>query len=113
MLVEKEITMDDETTIGYTTAIFDSSSILKTIYFPQTNKLYISYKRGGTYSYGGVDNETYEKFELSESQGKFIANEFKKNPKKYPYLKEFTLTEGEIKDLNSKIEDKTTNKDII
>jgi len=105
MLVKKDIINDDDQTVGYIEAVFDSTSNLKTIFFPKKDKLYISYKRGGTYSYGNITNEIYEKFEKAESQGKFLSSEIKPFADKYPYRKEFTLFINEINEINNIIKE--------
>lgn len=96
MLIQKEVkgTEGDQ----FVEAIYESSNILMSTYFPQKNKLYVHFNRGGTYSYTNVDEELYKLFENADSQGKFFIREIKKNPSKYPYAKEYTLTESEIKD---------------
>ena len=99
MLVEEKKFKQDDGSIGYYEAIFDSSNILKTTYFPKQNRLYVSFNRGGVYSYENVDNEKYEEFKDAESQGKYFIKEIKNDPSKYPYRKEFTLYPDEVKNL--------------
>ena len=99
MLVEEKKYTEDDGSIGYYEAIFDSSNILQTTYFPKQNRLYISFNRGGVYSYENVDNEKYEEFKTAESQGKYFIQEIKKKSDKHPYRKEFSLYPEEIKDL--------------
>jgi hypothetical protein len=77
-------------------AIYESSNILMTTYFPNTNKLFIHFNRGGTYSYTNINESLYKEFENAESQGKFFIANIKKNPNKYPYAKEYKLTATEI-----------------
>ena len=67
------------------------------VYFPKTNILYISFIRGGVFSYTNVDIELYDKFENSDSQGKFFVKEIQKN-KLHEFRKEYTLYASEIED---------------
>ena len=84
--------------------VFESSNILKTDYNTTQNKLYVYFNRGQVYSYTNVSKDLHERFLNAESQGKFFINEIKKNPDKYPFAKEFTITEGEINELKENIE---------
>jgi len=97
MLITKKIIEDDKD--YYIESIFDSTNILKTTYFPSYKRLYISFGRGQTYSYGNINEELYKEFEKSHSQGKFFINEIKKNPDKFPYRKEFSLYPREIEEI--------------
>jgi hypothetical protein len=94
MLIKKET--KGEVGDQFIEAIFESSNILMTTYFPEKNKLYIHFNRGGTYSYTNVTENIYNAFEMADSQGKYFLTEIKKNPNKYPYAKEFSLTNSEI-----------------
>ena len=94
MLVERKEVLNEDASLGYVEAIFDSSNILKTTYFKQAQRLYIAFNRGGTYSYEHVTPELYEQFENAESQGKFFHQNIKNS--KHPYRKEFTLYPNEI-----------------
>ena len=110
MLVERKDYNDEETgNIGYIESVFNSDNVLKTTYFPQSQRLYIAFGRGHTYSYGNIKTELYEEFENAESQGKFFHKKINNN-KAYPARKEFTLYPEEIKGLkliveNSKIDE--------
>lgn len=104
MLIEEKTIYNDDESIGYVEAIFDSSNILKTTYFINDNRLYISFYKGGVYSYSNIDPELYYNFKNAESQGKFFASTIKKNPSKYPYRKEFTLYPDEINEINEAVE---------
>lgn len=106
MLVEEKTFKESDGSIGYYEAIFDSSNILQTTYFPKQNRLYISFNRGGVYSYENVDNEKYEEFKTAESQGKYFIEEIKKKSDKHPYRKEFSLYPEEIKDLKEERDNK-------
>ncbi|MFW6242814.1 MAG: KTSC domain-containing protein [bacterium] len=107
MLVERNEIKNDCDEVQYIESVFNSGNILKTTYFPLYNRLYIAFKRGHTYSYGNVTPDVYEKFENSESQGKFFHIEIAKNPDLYPYRKEFTLYPSEINEINNIIVNKT------
>ena len=106
MLIEEKTIKENDGSIGYYEAIFDSSNILQTTYFPKQNRLYISFNRGGVYSYENVDNEKYEEFKTAESQGKYFIEEIKKKSDKHPYRKEFSLYPEEVKDLKEERDNK-------
>jgi hypothetical protein len=102
MLVKSEKIQKEGEELYYVEAIFDSANILKTLYFPHRERLYISFNRGGTYSYGNIDQNLYDEFVAAPSQGKFHAQNIKGNPK-YPFRKEFTLYPSEIRDAKESI----------
>ena len=104
MIVKEKKFQDENGNIGYYEGIYNSSNILKTTYFPQENKLYISFNRGGVYSYTNIPIELYEEFKNAESQGKFFAKTIKSQPQKYTYRKEFTLFPEEVKELKEVVE---------
>lgn len=95
----------------YFEAVFDSSNILQTTYFPHANLLYVSFKRGGVYSYANINKEMYEEFKAAESQGKFFIEKIKKHPQKHPYRKEFNLFPSEIDKLNEEVEKNKGNQE--
>lgn len=97
MIVKKTIHLEEDGSEGYIECIYDSSNILMSIYFPKNNTLFISFNRGGVYSYTKVDKELYEKFEDADSQGKFFVNEIKKN-NIHEVQKEYTLYNSEVED---------------
>jgi hypothetical protein len=103
MLVKTELIKKEGEEYGYVEAIFDSSNLMKTIYFPHKCKLYIFFNKGIVYSYSNISASLYQDFESSESQGKFLAEKIKKSPQ-YSYYKEFKLLETEIKDLRNIVE---------
>lgn len=107
MLINKKITTDKDG--SYIEAIFDSSNILKTIYFPHRNKLFIHFRRGHTYSYTNVTEEIYDEFEKAESQGTYFSDEIKNNPN-YIYAKEFKLTQREIDEVDEIIKEWKSSK---
>ena len=111
MLVNKKILKEENGDIGYYECVYDSSNILKVTYFPKLKKLYISFNRGGTYSYSNVTPKLFEEFDTAESQGKFFAKTIKSNPKDYPYRKEFTLYPNEINDLKLIVEEQKKGED--
>lgn len=102
MILEKNV-VEDEKGKKYIECVFDSSNIVKTIYFEHNEKLYIFFKRGHGYSYINVDKELYENFEKAESQGKFFNQKIKNEPK-HQYRYEFKLFENEIKEVEQIIE---------
>jgi hypothetical protein len=110
MLVRERSFTEEDASIGYYEAIFDSSNILKTTYFPQQERLYISFNRGGVYSYQNISQEKYDEFKKAESQGKFFIQEIKKKPDEYPYRKEFTLYPEEVNNIK---EERDNNKEKI
>lgn len=105
MVVEKKIINDDDGSVGYIESTYDSTNILKTIYFPKQNKLYISFSRGGTYSYENIDNDLFEEFQNAESQGKFFYKHIR-DKDNIPFKKEFTLYPSEIEEINESIKSK-------
>ena len=104
MLVKEKKFQEEDGSIGYYDALYESSNILQTTYFPASNRLYISFQRGGVYSYGNVSEELYEEFKVAESHGKFFHAEIKSQPTKYPARKEFTLYPDEVKELKEMVE---------
>jgi len=110
MLIERKEVLNEDGTVGYIEAIFNSDNILKTTYFRQAQRLYIAFNRGGTYSYENVTPELYEEFENAESQGKFFHQKLK-NSNKHPYRKEFTLYPSEIAEAKQIIEEHKIEED--
>ena len=104
MLVTEKTFQEEDGSVGYYDAVYDSSNILQTTYFPTSERLYISFNRGGVYSYEGVDPDLYDEFKNAESQGKFFAEKIKSQTGKYPYRKEFTLYPDEVKELKEMVE---------
>jgi len=105
MLVERKEILNEDKSIGYIEAVFNSDNVLKTTYFPQAQRLYIAFSRGHTYSYGNFSKELYGEFEAAESQGKFFHKNIN-NKSKFPTRKEFTLYPNEVKDLKEIVENK-------
>jgi len=102
MLVEKK-EYKEKGNLGYIESVFDSTNILKTTYFPKQERLYISFNRGQTYSYGNINEEIYKEFEDAESQGKYFVQKIKKNPTEFPFRKEFSLYPREIEQIRKLI----------
>ena len=55
-----------------------SSNIKKTVYDTETKKLVVEFNNVFKYEYDDVPHQTYSKFRLSESQGKFFVTEISK-----------------------------------
>ena len=110
MLIERKEVLNEDGSLGYVEAVFDSDNILKTTYFKQAQRLYIAFNRGGTYSYEYITPELYDEFESAESQGKFFHKHIANN-KKYPYRKEFTLYPNEIAETKQIISDHKKEED--
>jgi len=56
----------------------DSSNLKTTEYDTESKKLVVEFKNGIKYEYDDVPHQTYTKFRLSESQGKFFVTEISK-----------------------------------
>jgi len=95
MLIEQKIHKDEDDSIGWIESIYESSNILMSTYFPKKKKLFISFNRGGVYSYGNITEEMYEEFENCESQGVYFQKHINRKSE-IPYYKEFKLLGGEI-----------------
>lgn len=107
MLVERKEFKNDDQSIGYIESIFESGNLLKSIYFPESRKLYLTFSRGHTYLYGDISPEFYQEFENSDSQGKFFYNRISKNPN-IKFRREFNLFPSEIQEIKEIIESKRT-----
>jgi hypothetical protein len=55
-----------------------SSNIKKTEYDTETKKLVVEFNNGFKYEYEDVPHQSYTKFRMSESQGKFFTTEISK-----------------------------------
>jgi len=95
MLVNKKEYGTEKTGV-YIECVFDSTNLLKTTYFPLLKRLYISFTRGGTFSYENIIEELYQEFENALSQGKFFTEKIRSKPDQFPVRKEFTLYPSEI-----------------
>ena len=58
-----------------------SSNIKKTVYDTETKKLVVEFNNGFKYEYDDVPHQTYTKFRLSESQGKYFNTKISKTYK--------------------------------
>ncbi len=105
MLIERKEVLNEDKTIGYIESVFNSDNVLKTTYFPQSQRLYIAFSRGHTYSYANVSPEFYQEFEDADSQGKFFYKKINNNSA-FPFRKEFTLYPNEVKDLKTIVQTK-------
>ena len=104
MLIDRKEYIEEDGSLGYVETIFKSDNILKTLYFPKINLLYISFSRGDTYSYLNINEDLYKEFEAAESHGKFFYSRiFKKT--EYPTIREFGLYENEINEIKSRIKE--------
>lgn len=61
-----------------------SSNIKKTEYDTESKKLVVEFNNGLKYEYDEVPHQTYTKFRMSESQGKYFTTDI---AKKYKYKK--------------------------
>lgn len=102
MIAERNEYLNEDQTIGYVEAVYASGNILKTTYFPKSQRLFIAFNRGQTYSYNNVNEEIYNEFEKAESQGKYFLDILNK-PNKYPTRREFTLYPSEVNECKLKI----------
>lgn len=109
MLVDKKLFFEKDGSLAYHEAIFDSSNILKTTYFPKFKRLYIAFKRGHTYSYSNITEELYHEFENAKSQGDLFNEKIKSRPNEHVYRKEFTLYPDEVNQLNEVVENNKNN----
>jgi len=104
MLLERKELTDEETEELYVEALFDSSNIMKSVYYPKRKMLFIIFKKGIVYSYFHVDNEMYVEFENAESQGVYFARNIQKNPV-CVYYREYKLYDFERKDMLALIDE--------
>ena len=110
MLVERKEFQEKDGTTGYIESVFQSDNVLKTTYFPGSQKLYIAFSRGHTYSYGNISKELYLEFENAESQGIFFQKKINNN-KSHPYRREYTLYPSEVQGLKETVEEKKIKKE--
>jgi len=104
MLLERKELKDSETEEFYVEALYDSSNIMKSIYLPEKEMLFIIFKKGIVYSYRNVTNELYVGFENTDSQGVYFSKNINKNPQCKCY-REYKLYEFEKKDMVKLIEE--------
>ena len=101
MLVERKEILNEDGSLGYVETIFKSSNILKTVYFADTEKLYITFSRGNTYLYTNFGLGLYERFEEAESNGKFFHKHING---KVPVYKEYDYYPHEVQELKEIVE---------
>lgn len=61
-----------------------SSNLKKTEYDTETKLMIVEFNNGSKYEYSEVPHQTYTRFRMSESQGKYFSTEI---AKKYKYKK--------------------------
>ena len=59
----------------------ESSNLSKTEYDTATKKMLVTFKNGLQYEYEDVTHQTYTRFRMSESQGKYFSTEIAKKHK--------------------------------
>lgn len=59
-------------------AVYDSSTVLESIFHPKENILEITFKGGTKYRYNEVKDTDYFRFETAESQGSVLNSHIKK-----------------------------------
>lgn len=104
MFISEKTFKEKDGTVGYYEAVYESSNVLATTYFPRKELLYISFSRGGVYSYSSITKEIYEEFKTVDSQGKFFIEKIMKNPQLHVSRKEYTLYPEEVKHLKEMVE---------
>ncbi len=110
MLVERKEYVEKDGIRKYIESVFKSENILKTTYFPETQRLYIAFSRGDTYSYANISPEFYAEFEAADSHGKFFYKNINKKSA-YPYRKEFKLLPYEVEGLREVVENHKPEED--
>jgi hypothetical protein len=110
MLVERKEVLNEDGSLGYVESVFKSENILKTTYFPDSQRLYIAFSRGDTYSYGNISPEFYEEFEDAESHGKFFYSKIN-NKLQYPYRREYKLLPYEVEGFKEIVENHNPEED--
>jgi len=110
MLVERKEYIEKETNLSYVESIFKSENILKTTYFPHSQRLYIAFSRGDTYSYGNISPEFYREFEAAESHGKFFHKNINNKPQ-YSHRREYKLLPYEVEGFKAVVENYNPEED--
>lgn len=105
MIVERKEVLDTDGTAGYIELKIKSDNIIATTYFNKQNRLYISFGRGHTYSYGNITQEIYDEFEKAPSQGKFFHSKIN-NRAKYPFKREYNLYPTEVNEIKTIVAEK-------
>lgn len=88
-MVKKRIEKD-----GLIKCIFESTNILASTYDKNNSNLTVIFGNGGSYTYTGVKNTDYLRFETDESQGKAITAYIKQ----YPFIKNEKIDVQPIKE---------------
>lgn len=104
MLLERKELNDSESGEVFVEALYDSSNIMKSIYLPEKQLLFIIFRKGVVYSYQNVDSEIYLGLENTDSQGGYFSKNIAKN-KICTYYREYKLYEFEKKDMLKLIEE--------
>ena len=86
---------------GLVKAIYESSNIVASSYNKVKKDLNITFKHGGNYTYQGVVETDYIRFETAESQGKVLNTSLKK----YSYLKHDNVDVDKILEEITKLND--------
>jgi len=50
----------------------DSTTIIKSVYDTESKEMVVEFKNGTKYQYNEVPHQTYTKFRMAESQGKYF-----------------------------------------
>lgn len=98
MLLERKELTDPDSEEIYVEALYDSSNIMKSIYLPNKEMLFIIFRKGIVYSYRNVTSELYVGFENTDSQGVYFSKNIIKNSNCKCY-REYKLYEFEKKDM--------------
>jgi hypothetical protein len=83
---------------GLIEALYESSNVVASSYNKNQKDLNVTFKNGGNYTYQGVAETDYVRFETAESQGKVLNT----NLKKYPFLKHENVN---IEDITKRIKE--------
>jgi len=105
MILERKELTDTETSETIVEGYYDSSNIIKSIYLPKNQTLFIIFKKGIVYSYSNVDSILYIGFQDADSQGVYFYKNIAKNPICLCY-REYKLYEFEKKEIFTLIEER-------
>lgn len=89
-------TMEDGSIVSY----YDSSNIPKSVYYPNDKVLNVYFNSGKIYSYSNVNEALFAMFSTSDSQGKFLNSNLKKDDIPYTLLNEVFNMESIKEELN-------------
>lgn len=110
MLVKRDEVLNEDGSIGYIESVFKSGNILKITYFVKAERLYISFSRGDTYVYDNIKSDFYDRFEKSDSNGKFFYKYINNKPQ-YPTRRVFGLLPYELEGFRKIIEEHENNSE--